>query len=268
MIRYFNKFINYLGLALAYMRFNLRAQLEYRQAFISQVVAMFVNDAFWVVFWCLFFTKFPVVRGWTSKDVITLWAINAAGYGIAFSFFRNVNNIPYLIARGQLDSWMLYPRALLPHLLVGTMSATAIGDAIFGYAVYGFFIRPDIPHMLLFVLLSFGVALVFVSFSILVGSLSFYLGNVEALGDQMRGALVAFSTYPASIFDGAIKLILFSFLPAGFVGYLPAQALRELSFIPVLEVFAGGFVMSCVATFVFYYGLSRYESGSLMEMRG
>lgn len=268
MIKYFNKLLNYLSLAKAYMSFNLRAQLEYRQAFISQVVAMFVNDAFWVVFWCLFFTKFPVVRGWTSQDVITLWSINAAGYGIAFSFCRNVNNIPYLIARGQLDAWMLYPRALLPHLLVGTMSATAIGDAIFGFAVYGFFARPDLPHMLLFFLLSFGVAWVFIAFSILVGSLSFFLGNVEALGDQMRGALVAFSTYPASIFDGAIKLVLFSFLPAGFVGYLPAQALKELSWLPVIEVFAGGFVLSIVAVIVFYYGLSRYESGSLMEMRG
>lgn len=210
----------------------------------------------------------PVVRGWTSKDVITLWAISAAGYGVAYSFCRNVNNIPYLIVRGQLDAWMLYPRALLPHLMVGTMSASAIGDALFGYAVYGTFVRPDLTHFLLFVILSLAVAIVFVGFSILVGSLSFYLGNVETLGEQLRGALVTFSTYPASIFEGTVKIVLFSVIPAGFVSYLPAKALQSLSFVPVLYVFVGALVILTTGCVAFYHGLARYESGSLMEMRG
>ena len=68
---------NYLGLAVAYTRLNLNAQLEYRGAFLSQVVAMFLNDAVWVVFWALFFTRFPVLRGWNVNDVITVWAIAA-----------------------------------------------------------------------------------------------------------------------------------------------------------------------------------------------
>ena len=38
---------DYLHLAAAYVRFNLRAHLEYRGAFFSQVVSMFINDGAW-----------------------------------------------------------------------------------------------------------------------------------------------------------------------------------------------------------------------------
>src|SRR6266487_6829265 len=70
---------NYLGLVVAYTRLNLNSQLEYRGAFLSQVVAMFLNDSVWVVFWVLFFTRFPVLRGWDVNDVLTVWAIAASG---------------------------------------------------------------------------------------------------------------------------------------------------------------------------------------------
>jgi len=75
---------NYLKLAGAYVRFNFRAQLEYRGAFFSQVASMFLNDGVWVLFWILFFKRFPVIHGWQVTDVISLWAILTAGFGLAF----------------------------------------------------------------------------------------------------------------------------------------------------------------------------------------
>src|SRR6185436_7862351 len=168
---------NYLGLATAYTRLNLNAQLEYRGAFISQVGAMFLNDGVWVVFWALFFTRFPVLRDWGIKDVLTIWAITASGFGLAHAIYGNVLGLAGLIAQGQLDAWMLYPRALLPHMLLGRMVVTAWGDALFGYTVYLVFVRPDLPHALLFAALSLSVALLFVGYGVFSASLSFFLGN-------------------------------------------------------------------------------------------
>src|SRR5262249_13718379 len=219
----------YLGLACAYARLNLNAQLEYRGAFISQVAAMFLNDGVWVVFWILFFTRFPVLRGWSLDDVITVWAVTAAGFGLAHAIYGNALMLAGIIARGQLDAWMLYPRALLPHMLLGRMTATAWGDALFGYTIYLTLVRPDLVHFVLFVALTLSVSLVFVGFSVFTGSLSFFLGDASNLADQWRAAMITFSTYPSVLFEGAVKLLLFTLLPAGFVSYLPVQALRELS---------------------------------------
>src|SRR5215211_7775294 len=145
---------NYFGLAFAYTRLNLSAQLEYRAAFITQVAAMFLNDGVWVVFWVLFFTRFPVLRGWGVEDLLTVWALTAAGFGLAHAIYGNALMLAGVIAQGQLDVWMLYPRTLLPHMLLGRMSTTAWGDALFGYVVYLALVRPDVTHFVLFAALT------------------------------------------------------------------------------------------------------------------
>lgn len=96
------KFWNFLGLIIAYTRLNLAAQLEYRAAFFSQVVAMFLNDGVWVTFWVLFFSRFQVLQGWNVNDVITVWAISASGFGLAFAVCGNALGLARLIAQGSL----------------------------------------------------------------------------------------------------------------------------------------------------------------------
>lgn len=262
------RLLNFLSLAVAYVRLNLNAQMEYRGAFLSQVAAMFINNMVWVAFWALFFTRFPVLRGWTVEDVITIWGLAAAGFGLATALAGNGTLLPTLIVQGQLDAWMLYPRALLPHLLLGRMSAFAWGDALFGYVVYVLFVRPDWEHLLLFIGLTLSVGLLFLGFNVLTGSLGFFLGNGTSIAEQWRFSLITFSTYPAILFDGAVKLLLYSLVPAFFVTYFPIEALRRLSLAYAGLALLGSLVVLAVGTLAFYVGLRRYESGNLMEMRG
>jgi ABC-2 type transport system permease protein len=266
-MRSIRRFANYLDLAWAYVRLNLRAQLEYRGAFVSQVVAMFVNDCVWVVFWGLFFTRFPVLRGWDVRDVITVWAVAAAGFGIAHAVYGNVLSLATIIAKGEIDVWMLYPRALLPHMLLGKMNATAWGDALFGFAVYAAFVRPDATHFVLFTLLALTSAAVFVGFGIFSGSIGFYLGNSATLTEQWRFAMLTFSTYPATLFQGGVKLLLFTAIPAFFVNLYPVEALRSMSLGDAAAALAGAVAVVAAGTAVFYHGLRRYESGNLLAMR-
>ena len=262
------KLWSYLRLAAAYVRFNWKSQLEYRGAFVWQAGAMFLNNGVWLAFWWLFFNRFPVVQGWEAKDIVTLWGIAAGGFGIAHAICGNALHLPGLIARGQIDSWMLYPRALLSHIIVGRMSATAVGDAIFGFVVYIVFVRPDAVHLALFTALTLSVALLFVGFSIMSGSLSFYLGNAEGLAEQWRFATVTFSTYPSPLFEGGVKILLYTVIPAAFVAELPVAALRHLSLSDALLALGGAVAVTAFGVAVFYNGLRGYESGNLMEMRG
>jgi len=259
---------SFIRMILAYFRFNLKSQLEYRGAFISQAAAMFFNDCIWLAFWTMFFTRFPVVRGWTATDVITLWAVVAAGFGLAHAFCGNALTLPTMIARGQMDVWMLYPRVLLPHLLVGRMNASACGDAAFGYFAYFAFTRPDWQHAVVFVLMTLSIALLFIGFSVLTGSLGFFVGNAEVITEQWRYALIMFGTYPFSLFDGNVRIVLSTVVPAAFVSFYPVEALRHLSLIDAVCAFSGSVAVTAFGTTAFYYGLSRYESGNLMEMRG
>jgi ABC-2 type transport system permease protein len=263
-----NSFKDYPRLVLAYLRLNLNAQLEYRGAFISEVVAMIVNDGFWVLFWVLFFARFPVIEGWEIKDLLLLWTITTAGFGMAFSVMGNAWHLPSLITNGQLDVWMLYPRAILSHVLLGRTVATAWGDAAFGFLVFIVFVQPDLAHLVLFMVLSLSTALVFIGFAVLTASLTFYLGNGTQLAEQWRFAMMSFCTYPENLFSGVVKLLLFTALPAGFVSYVPVRALRNLSLVDTAFAMAGAVAIMTLAVIVFYIGLRRYESGNLMSMNG
>ena len=260
--------IDYTRLVAAYLRANLNAQLEYRGAFVTEALAMFINDASWVAFWVLFFQRFQVLNGWSLNDVLMVWAITTAGFGIAHSVMGNGWNLASLIVNGELDLWMLYPRAVLSHLLLGRTVATAWGDAAFGYAVYLVFLRPDGAHFLAFVALSLVVAVVFVGFSVLSASMAFFVGNAVTLSEQWRFAVITFSTYPESLFTGLAKLLLFTAIPAAFVSYVPVEALRTMSIRHFALSLCGALAIAAAGTAAFYLGLRRYESGNLLSMHG
>jgi ABC-2 type transport system permease protein len=255
---------DYLRLVATYTRLNLKAQLEYRGAFVSQVAAMFLNDGMWVVFWTFFFTRFPVLRGWTLRDVMTLWAVVTAGFGIAFGVMGNAHQLASLITQGELDLWLFHPRSVLPHLLVGRSVPTAWGDAAFGYVVYFALVRPDFAHLALFVLLTFIVAVAFVGLGVMAGSLAFFIGNANALSEQWKFAVITFATYPPTLFDGIVKVLLFTLVPAGFISYLPVETLRSFSVWNLLAAICGAIALLAAGVWVFHRGLRRYESGNLM----
>lgn len=262
-----NTVIGYLRLAKAYLKLNWRMQMEYRGAFISQLLAMFLNNSTWLAFWLLFFSRFPVVRGWSAPDVITLWAVCAAGFGLANAIFWNLHGLASMVAKGQLDVWLLYPRALLPHLALGKMSATALGDLSFGYAVYLILVKPDWAHLLLFNFLVFAVALLFVGFNIWRGSLGFIFGQAETLSEQWFFSMITFSTYPNCLFDGWMKVVLYSLIPAGFVSGLPVEALHSMNLKAAALTLAGALTIAVSGYAVFEMGLRRYQSGNLLDMR-
>jgi ABC-2 type transport system permease protein len=262
-------FLDYVRLAAAYTRINVRAQLQYRGAFMSEIAAMFINDGVWVVFWVFFFTRFPVLHGWHAADVMSLWAITAAGYGIAFAVMGNAHyQLAIAIAQGNLDLWLLHPRAVLPHILLGKTVPSAWGDAAFGYVVYLGFVRPNPARMVMFVVLSFIVAIVFVGLGVMAGSLSFYVGNAATMANQWRDTVITFATYPPVLFEGAVKVFLFTVVPAGFVSYLPVETLRTMAIRDLLTCFLGALIVLGAGASVFYRGLRRYESGNLISMNG
>jgi ABC-2 type transport system permease protein len=262
------KLLSYLSLVTAYVRLNLKSKLEYRTAFASQVGGMIVNDCIWIVFWCFFFNKFPVVKGWTASDVITLWAISAAGFGISDCLFCNAHRLAFIINKGQLDAWLVYPRRVLPHLILERFGASALGDVIFGFGAYCLLAHPSLLQMLFFSLLALSTAITFLAVRILSGSVAFFVGNAQPLSEQWEYALITFSTYPSALFEGITKLMLFTLIPAAFISYIPVDAIRGLSFNLLGLCWGGSLTILAIAVAVFHLGLRRYESGNLMEMRG
>jgi ABC-2 type transport system permease protein len=259
--------VNTLRFISVYVKANLQAAMEYRVAFAMQVLTMVANDSLWLFFWWTYFRQFPLTNGWQNTDIIILWAISACGFGLSVSVFGNARQLANLIMNGGLDAYLGMPRYVLLHVCIAATDPTAWGDITFAVGSYLLFVHPDLFHFVLFVLLAILVSLIFTAFIVILCSLAFFLGNTDGLAQQMFGALVSFSTYPMNIFNSAVRLLLFTVIPAGFVSFIPLQLLHHFTW-PLIGAMAGGTVaIVAIAVGIFEAGVKRYESGNLLGMQ-
>jgi ABC-2 type transport system permease protein len=261
------KFASTLRFMTAYAAANLQAAMEYRAAFAIQVFTMAANDSLWLFFWWTYFRQFPLTNGWQNTDIIILWAISACGFGLSVCIFGNTRQLAALIMNGGLDVYLGMPRYVLLHVCIAATDPTAWGDILFALGSYLLFVHPDLFHIVLFVLLAILVSFIFTAFLVILCSLAFFLGNTEGLSQQMFGALVSFSTYPMNIFNGVVRLLLFTVLPAGFVSFIPLQLLHRFTWPLVGAMVGGTVVIVAIAVGMFELGVKRYESGNLLGMQ-
>lgn len=225
------------------------------------------SDCLWLFFWLSYFQRFPVSRGWDHRELVMLWALGACSFGISTGFFGNTINLSRLIMNGGLDAYLGMPRNVLLHVCVSASDTTSWGDVLFGLGVYIVFMHPGPVQMVQFLLFVICGGLIITAFLVLIGSMSFFLGNLEGLAQQLLGALVSFSTYPQGVFRGAVQIILFTVMPAGFITFMPVQALQQGSWLLTGEVVSFCLFFGAVAYLLFQFGLKRYESGSLLGMQ-
>ncbi len=250
---------------LALWKANLQAAMEFRASFISQVIGMMLNNGVYFLIWVIFFDRFKQIRGWGIQEMFLLFGVVAAGFGLAAFFFGNALNIADIIAKGQLDYYLSFPRPVLLHTLASRSVSSGMGD--FCYGILSFILArqftPDI--MLRFILGAFLSMIIFVSFLVLVQSLAFWMGNAQMVSNQAQNALLTFALYPINLFEGSAKFLLYTIVPAAFVGAVPAEFVRSFSRATYLELLGPAVRLLALAILTFNRGLHHYESGSAIQ---
>lgn len=248
-----------------YFKVNLQSAMEYRVNFLSQAIFMFLNDVIWVIFWFIFFSKFPLVNSWGFSDLMTMMVVITISWGLVGMFFGNFRYLAEVIREGQLDFYLTLPKEELSHILVSKSKFDAFGDVLFGIVLAIFFIPlAKFPLLILLLLIS---SVIILSFSIILGSLSFYIGSaVEASNQGLMGVL-SIASYPFSAFEGYTKFILLTLIPAGFITGIPVEILRSFNLEWLFLTIICALVLFVLAIVIFKKGVKRYESGNLINIR-
>lgn len=247
---------------------QLRSALEYRWSFLAQVLFMALNDAFLLFFWWVVFERFGSVGDWRMREMLLLYAVGTTAFGITAGFFGNVLRLSREIAQGKLDAVLSMPPDPMHHLLISGMNLSAWGDLLFGLGLFALVGDHSPGGIILFGVVSTLGAAVMLGFCLAAHSLAFFAGSAEGLASLLGNALVSFSLYPPTIFDGWTKFMLFTIVPAGFMTYLPVSLLMDFSGLGLLGLALGAATSLAIGRAVFQAGLRRYESGSLLIARG
>ena len=258
--------MNNLKFLFALWKANLQAAMEFRAAFLTQVIFMVINNGAYFMFWVLYFDKFQNVRGWTVNDMMLLFGISATAWGLAAFFFGHFTTLGEVIAQGRLDYYLSLPKPVLLHVLASKSIGSGIGDVLYGVAsfmVSGYLTWDGFLRYVLGVLA--GVC-IFISFLTIIQSLSFWLGNTAALSQIALSALLTFSLYPSALFNASTKFVLLTIIPAALVGTVPAEFVRSFTWQSLLQILAGSLLFLFFAVTIFRSGLRRYESGSGIQV--
>jgi ABC-2 type transport system permease protein len=247
---------------------SLAAAMAQRGAFLMQVGLMALNNAIFFTFWLALFHRVPRIRGYALPDMAVLYGVVAAGVGIAVAIAGGAPRLAQFIHEGELDSLLSQPKPTLLYAIGRRSIASGLGDVASGVAMIslsGMVGLSMIPVVVIAILAS---AVVFAAACVLMNSLAFWFGRTQAASRQLFESLVTFSLYPEPLFGGPIRLLLFTLIPAGFVGYVPASVVRAPSMTLVVELLGAAILYCVAATFVFERGLRTYSSGSRFELNG
>ncbi|MEM7153681.1 MAG: ABC-2 family transporter protein [Myxococcota bacterium] len=246
---------------------NLQAVLALRTTFWIQALFMALNNVIFFVFWWVLFERFDEIRGWRIEDVAALFGVSAAGFGMARIFAGGLDGLAERIDGGQLDPLLVQPRSVLLMTLGSRTNADGWGDVLSGFvllAFSGYLSGVGLVLAPLAVLLS---GLAFTASGLLINCLAFWLGRVDDLARLIWDFLLVFSVYPPSLFGGALRVVLYTLIPAGFVAYLPTELLRNPAVNTLVIASLGAALYAVLAAWVFSRGLRVYASGSRFGVR-
>ena len=247
---------------------NLKSVTALRGSFLLSMTFMALNNATFFVFWWLLFGRIGQLRGWHLQDVELLFGISAAGFGLMQATLGGAMHLSRFIDDGSLEPLLVQPKPTLLYVLGCRSQASGFGDLASGLVfmrISGCLSWASAPRAALCVLVS---CLAFTATCVGLFSLAFWVKKSESLSRQLLDIVITFSLYPEPLFDGALKLLLFTLLPAGFVSYLPASVLSRGSWWGLCLMLGGCALLCGVCLRVFGAGLRRYSSGSRFGVLG
>lgn len=249
------------------LKTSIRASIHRRGAFLLESALMIISNLIFYLIWYLFFLHFDSIRGWKIEDMITLIAIGSGGYGLMQICFGGTKKLSNAIINGDLDPFMVQPKNLLFHLIGSQSNAKGWGQlatSIFMIFLGGL----TAPFELMLISASvLSACLVFTSMNIVAHSLPFWFGSMQTLAKKYGDALFLFALYPTNIYSGLLQLMMFTIIPAGIIGYLPVDLIRDFTWIKLLTLISATGVFVGIAYTLFYTGLKRYESGNQFGVR-
>ena len=247
------------------IKYNIIRQMVNKKSFLFSVLLMFISNASFLVQWVVILSVTNDVS-LSMKQILLVWGFAAVSFGYSQVLFAGSNNIPNYIINGKLDAYLVQPKNALLSVITSNTSASAVGDVLYGYVVTLIAI-PSIKTFIFTTIFGLLGAIIYTAFIVILYSLIFFSINFKELSVTLARIPTSFATYPETIFSGAIKVILYTIFPLGFIVYLPIKFMLQNNVLILGIVLLFAIFITLIAFIIFNIGLKRYSSTNLMGAR-
>ena len=260
-----------LALLRRYLAISIRAQLQYRAAFVMQTTGyLLVTGIEFLGIWALF-ARFGSLRGWTLAEVALLYGLIDIAFAVADAASRGFDVVGDLLKSGELDRLLLRPRSTVLQLVGYQLRLMRIGRLSQGliilvWAAHAAAIVWTPARVALLLASLVGITCLFFGLVVLQATSCFWtIETLEVWNAFTYGGNYA-GQYPMSIYRPWFRRFFTWVVPLCAVGYLPALALLDradpLGLPEVLRWIgpAAGVVFLAVTLQVWKLGLRRHAS--------
>ncbi len=262
----------YFSMAVAYLKFNIQAGLEYPAYLIGWFLSNPLQFIFGVITIKVVITNFQPLGGWTFGQVVFLYGLGILSHGLSVVFFVQTWNMDRRVTEGGFDRMLVRPLNVFFQFCFDYFNYIGFTDLIPGLIVFGY--GCTLVGFSFTVLNIFKILIVVIGGTLLRGGLYIITGSLSFWVQRTGGELVdvqlslheATKRFPMSIYPKFLQGI-FTFLwPIGFTCFYPAS---EFLGIETQFVFPGslcvwafvvGIAIFLLGITIFNFGLLKYES--------
>lgn len=261
--------IKHIKVLRAFFQISLKTSIEYMSDFAALALDFCLTIVFSFLFWNYLLSDFDMLAGWNMEELVILALFGSSSWSVG-QFLAGSWQLSEKIMGGQLDKYLCRPINPLFSLVLEDMQLDEVLKGVLSMGIFLVFYRiklgviPSVWSVLgALVLLLMGiliVALVRCIFS----CISFWIENERGISVVVHMEDFGLDRYPADMFHGAGKVILFSVIPVAYISYVPALIYLCKNTLNPLFFLAGETViivfLLCLLQFVWKRGIRRYEA--------
>jgi ABC-2 type transport system permease protein len=251
---------------------QLCSQMQYRTAFVFDVIStmLFTITEFGAL--ALTFQRFPSIGGWNVLEVMFLYGLVEFSFGLMDMIFAGFDPPRFAehIRKGTLDQFLLRPSSLYVQIFGSDFTLRRIGRlllsaGIFAYAVIHLEVHWTLEKIVYLPFVILGMVLFFGGLFIVGATITFWtIESTEAMNILTYGGS-SLIQYPMNIYNEWLRQFFTFVVPALFLNYQPAlwflgkpDPFHLPEFTHFLSPIAGGSVF--IVSLVFWnFGLQRYQ---------
>lgn len=249
---------------------GIRAQLQYRFAFVMRIVGMitaYTGTA--VTMWVMLY-KFKALGDWNFYEMLFLYAIAILSWGFCIILFFHFRSLDTYILNGTFDRFLVRPINPFFHFMSMKFDVASFGQFIFSIFVF-IWVSLEL-HLdwsftkLLFLLASLiGGVLIQGGLLVLISAIAFWTTKSEQFYWVAMYPARNLTNYPLVVYPKVIQWFTAFVIPFGFVNYFPATVIlgKNTPYFPEsIGYFSPlvGVLFFIISYFVWMLGLSRYKS--------
>lgn len=262
-----------LGLYRRLLAAQIRSQLQYRVAFVFDVLAsmFFVFTDFAAL--VLVFQRFEQIGGWTLPEVALLYGLIELSFGLMDMIFGGFDPALFsqYIRKGTLDQLLLRPANLVVQVFgsdfaLRRLGGASVGVGIFVYALSQVSIEWTLAKLLYLPLVVMGMILFFGGLFMVGATITIWtVESVETINIFTYGGKTVIG-YPMHIYQEWMRRLFTFVIPAIFLNYYPAlyflgkpDPFGMPYFVHFIAPFVGA-LMFAIALRFWFFGLKHYAS--------